>query len=59
MMSNVEIYSFEDEDGNEFGGFTTTDIDEAKKYARDNSLVIIANIFEYADSEIVADYTSR
>lgn len=55
----LEVYVFEDADGNEFGTFTTQNIEEAKQYARGNKLRIIARVFEYADSEMVEDYTEK
>lgn len=56
-MDRVEVYTFEDAAGNEFGSYTTQDIREAREYARKYRLRIIARIFEYADSELVEDYT--
>lgn len=56
-MDRIEVYTFEDRDGNEFGTFTTRDIREAKEYARKYGLRIVARIFEYVDSELVEDYT--
>lgn len=55
-MSNVEVYTFENADGTE-DGFTTTDAVEAREYAKANGLKWIANIYEWADSELVRDYT--
>lgn len=55
----IEVYSFEDANGTEFGSFTTTSPDEAKRYAASNRLRVRANTYEYTDSEIVNewDYT--
>jgi hypothetical protein len=55
-MNSVEIYSFEDRDGVE-STFTTRVIAEAKRFARENNLKLIANVFEFADSELVEDNT--
>lgn len=52
----VEIYSFEAKDGSR-QDFTTMDPDEARRFASDNHLIWIANIFEFADSELVEDYS--
>ena len=54
----IEVYSFEDKEGLD-QGFTTQDPEEAKEHAQKYSLKWIANIFEFADSELVEDYTSQ
>lgn len=56
-MDEIEVYTFEDAAGDEFGTFSTQEIDDARDYARDNGLRIIANKFCWVDSEVVADYT--
>jgi hypothetical protein len=56
-LSDIEVYAFEDRDGNESGSFTTTDIDAAKKHAREHGLRLMARIYKYADSEMVEDNT--
>jgi hypothetical protein len=53
----VEVYSFEDSNFNQFGDFTTMDYKEAEEYASQNSLILVANIYEWQDSEIVKNYT--
>lgn len=57
-MDNVEVYGFEDADGTE-SGFTTRDIEEARRYARSNNLKLIAYIFEFAATELVEDNTKK
>jgi hypothetical protein len=52
----IEVYTFEEYDGSPTG-FQTTDISEARKYARDNKLRLIANIYEFSDSELIEDNT--
>jgi hypothetical protein len=47
----IEVYTFKDKDGQEFGTYFTQDIEEAKEYARDNKLRVIANTFVWDDSE--------
>ena len=54
---DIEIFSFEDKDGNE-SGFTTFDAGEAMQYAEKNKLKCIANVFEFSDSELVEDFTT-
>jgi rubredoxin len=53
----IEVYTFKDKDGQEFGTYFTQDIEEAKEYARDNKLRVIANTFVWDDSEEIEDYT--
>lgn len=55
-MSSIEVYAFEDADGNP-DEFTTMDAREAKSYAIANNRKWIARQYEYADSELVEDYT--
>lgn len=57
-MSTITVYSFENAAG-PFGSFTTMDLDEAKEYARKGALKVIANEYEFADSELVEDYTDE
>jgi hypothetical protein len=52
---SIEVYAFEDKDGNEDGTFTTRDIEEAKRHARKDRLRMMARVFEYTDSELVED----
>ena len=40
----ITVYSFEDHEGEEIGGFTTQNHIEARDYARANKLRMIANI---------------
>jgi hypothetical protein len=59
MPDTLELYSFEDADGNESGTFTTREIEEAKQYAQDNGLRVIANVYEWSEAVPVSgcDYT--
>ena len=52
----VELYAFEDENG-ELDTYTTFNVNEAREYAKQNKRKLIAQIFEYSDSELVEDYT--
>lgn len=54
---SITVYSFENAAG-PFGSFTTMDLEEAKEYGRNNALKVIANEYEFADSEPVEDFTS-
>lgn len=53
---SIEVYAFEDKDGNSVSDYTTQDIGEARKFAVENSCRIIACIFEFADCELVESY---
>lgn len=56
----VIVYTFEDSDGNEVsGGFHTQNYADAKAYGLSGGYRVIANTFEWADSEMVDDFTSR
>jgi hypothetical protein len=55
----LELYTFEDADGNSFGTFTTTDPSDARRYASEHGLRMVANTFIWSDSELAADYTGR
>ncbi|HYH82284.1 MAG TPA: hypothetical protein VEX86_20915 [Longimicrobium sp.] len=54
----ITVYSFE-KAGDEYGGFTTQDYREAKEYAAAHKLLIIANEFEWAESEPLDDFQTR
>jgi len=56
---DIEVYTFEDADGDAFGSWTTQDISEARHYAIRHRLRIIANVYEWTDSELVEDYTEK
>lgn len=58
-MSQIEVYAFENADGESATDWTTQDIDEAKTYAREHKFKLIARIYEYADSELVEDNTDE
>lgn len=57
-MATIEVYAFEDADGNA-DTYTTQDIDEAREYAKKNRRRLIARTFEYSDSEMIEDYTEE
>lgn len=46
----ITVYTFIDADGNEYGSFRTRDYGEAKSYAQDNALMVVANEYEFTDS---------
>ena len=52
----IEVYVFEDKDGNP-DGFSTQNAIEAKEYAERRSLVWYVNKYEFSDSELVQDFT--
>jgi len=56
MTANIEVYTFEDKEGNE-SDYSTQDYQEAEEYAKEYGYMIIANIYEWQDSELVKDYT--
>ncbi len=53
---NIEVYSFEGADGTP-DGYMTQDIEKARAHAREHNLKLIANTFEFVDSELVEDHT--
>lgn len=53
----VTVYTFENAAG-PFGSYTTMNLDEATEYGRNNALKVIANEYEFTDSELVADFTA-
>ena len=55
-MSEIEIYAFEDEDGETVTEWTTTDINEAREYAHTHQCALVARTYEYTDTELVEDY---
>jgi hypothetical protein len=58
-VSQIEVYSFEDKDGNEFGTYRTQDPNRARDYARDNKLRVIANIYRFDESVACDDFTEK
>ena len=54
-MSDIELYVFEDAEG-DIDTFTTFDADEARNYALRYQRRWVAQIFEYADSQVVEDF---
>jgi hypothetical protein len=56
-MGTITVYTFRDADNQEYGTYSTQDYAAAKAYAAEYRLRIIANEFEWADSEDLDDYT--
>ena len=56
-MATIDVYTFEDADGNEPFGFSTQDFAEARRFAAENRLRVICNQYEFADSYEVDDFT--
>jgi hypothetical protein len=54
----IEVYAFEGADGEEHD-WTTQDYGEAKAYAQQHRLALIARQFDYTDSELVEDYRPK
>lgn len=50
MAQTMSLYSFEDNQGNEEGTYTTTNFLEAKEYARRNKARIIEHVYEWSES---------
>lgn len=59
MPGTLTLYTFEDADGREYGTFTTQDYAEAKGYAAEQKLRLIANEYEWSEAVPVTgdDYT--
>lgn len=55
-MSEIEVYTFEDGDDEPVGDCPIYVYSEAKAYARKHGLAVIANTYEWTDSELVDDY---
>lgn len=60
-MATIDVYTFEDKNGQDSGSFWTQDLEEARKYAQDGGLKIIVNEYEFSDSYALdgEDYTPR
>jgi hypothetical protein len=57
VSGTIERYTFEDADG--MGpGYSTFDPAEAREYGQQYGLKVIANSYEWADSEVAWDFTS-
>ena len=57
-MATITLYTFEDVDGTE-STYTESDVDKAQMHARDFDLRVIANEYEWADSQVIFDFTSK
>jgi len=55
----IEVYAFEDRNGESVSDFTTQDIAEARKFAAGLRCVLVARQYEYTDSEVVEDYSEE
>ena len=55
-MSSIILYTFEDADGEE-DTFQTSDAQEAERRGREHNLAVYANEYEYADRDLVWDFT--
>lgn len=56
-MSEITVYTFEDENGSP-DTYTTQDYQEARERAQRYHMRLISNTYEWADSELIADYSS-
>ncbi len=54
----ITVYTFRDANDSEWA-FHTQDYQAAKAYAQANGLLVIANEYEWADSEPVDDYRPK
>lgn len=52
----MTLFTFSSTDSVEFGSFSTTDYAEAKTYAINNELAIVANEFTLADRFVIEDH---
>lgn len=57
-MSSIILYTFEDADGTE-DTFQTSDAQEAERHGQENSLAVYANEYEYADRDLMWDFTGE
>jgi len=56
VAGTLSVYTCEDRDRTEHGGQFRTAL-LAERYAREHKLMVIENDYEFADSEVVKDYT--
>lgn len=52
----IEVYTFETDGDAPASDYRTQDINEARQYARQHRFSLIANQYEWADSELLEDY---
>jgi magnesium-transporting ATPase (P-type) len=57
MASDIEVYTFEDADGNPATDWHTQDYSEAHDHAAAHGYRLIANTYRWADSELIEDFT--
>ena len=53
----VIVYSFLDEYDESASDWTTFSLSEAKQFAIEHEYKLVENTYEWADSEVIADYT--
>ena len=56
LLPEITVYRFEDKNGRE-KSWTTTDVNEAQHHARFYGLKLLADNYEWQDTELVADYS--
>lgn len=56
MTKPIIVYAFESEGDKPASDYRTQSIDEARSVAKSNGWSIVANEYEWADSELVEDY---
>lgn len=56
-MSEIEVYTVEDEHGEWQGEWPLAEIEEARKAARDAGGKLVCLTYEFSDSELVEDYS--
>lgn len=56
-MNTIEVFTFENKEGQTAGSYSTTDPQEAKAHGQKHGLKVIANQYSYDDSELVWDFT--
>jgi hypothetical protein len=54
---DIEVYTFEKKNGEQATDWTTQNPAEAREYGEQNGYMVIANKYEFSDSELVWDFT--
>ena len=54
---DIEVYTVENEHGDYEGQWPLSDISEARKYAQEVKGKLVCLTYEFADSELVEDYS--
>jgi hypothetical protein len=55
-VTRIEVYTFEDANGNEVSSYTTQNPGEARDYAQTGGYRVRSHIYEWTDSELVAEW---